>query len=60
MQLIFSGVFRLGTDSDLLRLPTPGHLTVLFAPPALFACAVLLIAAWSRRSSVAMSADRPA
>jgi hypothetical protein len=60
MQLTFSGVFRLGTDSDLLRLPTPGHLTVLFAPPVLFACAMLLISAWSRRSSVAMSAGRPA
>jgi hypothetical protein len=50
MQLIFSGVFRHGTDSDLLRLPTPGHLIVLFVPPVLFACAVLLIAAWPRRS----------
>jgi hypothetical protein len=60
MQVTFSGIFRYQTERNLLRMPTPGHLTALFAPPVLFACAVLLIAAWSRRSSVAMSAGRSA
>lgn len=50
MQLAFSGVFHDRFGTNLLRLPTPGHLIVLFVPPVLFACAVLLIAAWSRQS----------
>ena len=59
MQLAFSGVFRDRVSStNLLRLPTPGHLTVLFVPPVLLACAVLLIAAWSRRPSRPPSAAR--
>ena len=50
MQLAFSGVFRDRFGTNLLGLPTPGHLIVLFVPPMLFACAVLLIAARSRQS----------
>lgn len=60
MQLAFSGAFRPGFGTDLLRLPTPAHLAVLFVPPALLACWVVLTAIRPRRSRVAMSPGQEA
>ena len=67
MQLVFSGAFRLafggfrpGFGTNLLRLPTPGHLAVLFVPPVLLACWVMLIAIRPRRSHVMMSPGQEA
>ena len=61
MQLAFSGafrsssgVFRPGFGTDLLRLPTPAHLAVLFVPPVLLACWVVLTAIRPGRSRVMM------
>ena len=61
MQLAFSGAFRLssgvfrpGFGTDLLRLPTPAHLAVLFVPPVLLACWVVLTAIRPGRSRVMM------
>lgn len=61
-QLVVSGAFRSdgGFGTDLLRLVTPGHEAVLFTPPVLFACGVLLIAVWPRVSSVSASTGREA
>ncbi len=43
VQLAFSGIFRPGdVGADLLRMPTPGHLVLLFAPPLLLACGAIL------------------
>jgi len=43
IQLAFSGIFRPGdVGADLLRMPTPGHLALLFAPPLLLACGGIL------------------
>ena len=51
MQLAFSGALRPASSSaNLLRSPTPGHLAVLFAPPLLLACWVMLTAIRPRRS----------
>ena len=67
MQLAFSGafrssfgVFRPGFGTDLLRLPTPAHLALLFVPPVLLACWVVLTAIWPRRSRVTMSPGQEA
>lgn len=46
--------------TDLLRLVTPGHEAVLFTPPVVFACGVLLNAVWPRMSSVSTSSGREA
>jgi len=61
MQLAFSGafrsssgVFRPGFGTDLLRLPTPAHLAVLFVLPVLLACWVVLTAIRPGRSRVMM------
>jgi hypothetical protein len=45
------------SSSDLIGHPTPAHLAVLYLPPLLAACAVLLTAAMPLRSRVAGSAD---
>jgi hypothetical protein len=43
VQLAFSGIFRPGDmGAALLRMPTPGHLLLLFAPPLLVACGGIL------------------
>lgn len=62
MQLAFSGavrsslgVFRPGSGTELLRMPTPAHLAVLFVPPVLLACWVVLTAIRPRRWRVTMS-----
>jgi hypothetical protein len=58
IQLASAGIFspdRIGTD--LLRMPTPGHLALLFAPPLLLACGGILTAATRRRPRTVMSAD---
>jgi len=67
MQLAFSGafrpssgVFRPGFGTDLLRLPTPAHLAVLFVPPVLLACWVVLTAIRPGRPSVMMSPGQEA
>jgi hypothetical protein len=60
MQLAFSGIF--GRDwivSNLLRMPTPGSLAVLFAPPLLLACG-MLTAVTLRRPGIAVSSGREA
>jgi hypothetical protein len=41
-----------GAGTNLLRLPTPGHLALLFVPPALLACWTTLAAARPGRSRV--------
>jgi hypothetical protein len=43
--------------ADLLRMPTPGHLALLFAPPLLLACGGILTAVTRRRPRTVMSAD---
>jgi hypothetical protein len=43
--------------NNLLRMPTPGHLAVLFAPPVAFACAAILSAVMPHRDRGALSAD---
>ena len=58
MQLAFSGTFR-QSSTDLLRNPTPGHLALLFVPPLLLACGIILTAVRPRRSRV-MSSRRAA
>jgi hypothetical protein len=60
MQLAFSGVFRSGFGTNLLRLPTPAHLAVLFVPPVLLACWVVLTAIGPGRSRAAMSSGQEA
>ena len=67
MQLAFSGAFRLssgvfrpGFGTDLLRLPTPAHLALLFVPPVLLACWVVLTAIRPGRPSVMMSPGQEA
>jgi hypothetical protein len=60
-QLAVAGAFRSGGfGTNLLRLVTPGHEAMLFVPPALLACVVLLIAVWPRLSSVSASSGREA
>jgi len=54
MELAFRGG---GSEGDLIGHPTPAHLAVLYLPPLLAACAVLLTAATPLRSRVAGSAD---
>jgi hypothetical protein len=60
MQLAFSGAFRPGFGTDLLRLPTPAHLALLFVPPVLLACWVALTAIRPPRSHVTMSPGQEA
>jgi hypothetical protein len=61
MQLAFSPIFRpSGSGADLLSPPAPGHLAVLFAPPLLLACAVMLTAIRRRRPRAVISAGRQA
>ena len=67
MQLAFSGAFRLssrvfspGFGTNLLRLPSPAHLALLFVPPVLLACWVVLTAIRPRRSRVRMSPSQEA
>jgi hypothetical protein len=56
IQLAFSEVFSPDrTGADLLRMPTPGHLALLFAPPLLLACGGILAAVRPRRPRAAMS-----
>jgi hypothetical protein len=62
VQLAFSGIFspdRVG-GADLLRMPTPGHLALLFAPPLLIACGWILTAVRPGRPPLAVSAGREA
>jgi hypothetical protein len=47
IQLAFTAT---GGSTDLLGNPTPAHLTALFVPPVLFACATVLAAVAPRRS----------
>jgi hypothetical protein len=47
------------TDSDLIGHPTPAHLAVLFLPPLLTACAVLLTAVTPPRYRVVFRAPDP-
>lgn len=61
MQLAFSPILRPpGSGADLLSPLMPGHLAVLFGPPLLLACAVMLTAIRPRRPHVVMSAGRQA
>ena len=61
MQLAFSGIPRSASyGTDLLSPPAPGHLAVLFGPPLLLACAVMLTAIRPRHPRVVMSAGRRA
>jgi len=56
IQLASSGIFspdRIG--ANLLRMPTPAHLALLFAPPLLLACGGMLAAAPPRRPRTVMS-----
>jgi hypothetical protein len=41
---------------NLLRMPTPGHMVLLFLPPLLFACAAILSAAVPHRDRAVLSA----
>jgi hypothetical protein len=51
MEVALSRAFRTGPgQTDLLRLPTPGHLAVLFVPPLLLVCATILTAITARRA----------
>ncbi len=54
MQLAFSST---GDNTDLLGLPTPGHLALLFLPPLLFAGGAVLVAVTPRRSRALLSPD---
>jgi hypothetical protein len=59
MQLAFSGIPRSGSyGTDLLSPPAPGNLAVLFGPPLLLACAIMLAAVRPHRPRVVISADR--
>lgn len=61
VQLAFSGIFRAdGIGASLLRMPTPGHLALLFAPPLLLACVGILTAVTPRGPRIAMSPGREA
>jgi hypothetical protein len=59
MQLAFSGTFR-PASTDLLRNPTPGHLAVLFVPPLLLACWIVLTVTRPGRSRFMTSPGREA
>jgi hypothetical protein len=58
IQLAFSGIFNPHDfGGSLLRMPTPGHLALLFAPPLLLACVGILAGVTPRRPRAAMSPD---
>jgi hypothetical protein len=46
-------VIRAG--GNVLRMPTPGHLALLFVPPLVFACAAILGAVLPPRYRAAVS-----
>jgi GR25 family glycosyltransferase involved in LPS biosynthesis len=61
MQLACSPILRPSdSDTSLLFQPTPGNLAVLFGPPLLLACGILLTAIRPRRRRVVISAGRQA
>jgi hypothetical protein len=61
VQLAFSGIPRSASYStDLLSLPTPAHLAILFGPPILLACWAMLNAIRPHRPRVVISAGRQA
>jgi hypothetical protein len=54
MQLAFPTA---SSDTNLIGHPTPAHLALLYAPPLLLACGVILAAVTSRHSGVLTSPD---
>jgi hypothetical protein len=61
MQLASSGAFSAGRGgTNLLRIPTPGHLALLFIPPALLAGWATLTALWPGRSRAMTTPEQEA